>query len=144
MKQVNLKKQRGFALAEVVIALIIVAIAAIFASKNFGTANTETKVSQVIGQASKVHEIAQSKYGGVFTGCDMADLEEYAPDNIADGDGTNPYGGDIVCAANTDVYKLDVTFDGIPDEAGTRLLDKYGSDATFVAGSGSVTLTLGG
>ncbi len=129
------------------IVLAIMAIILVVGAKNIGPISTEYKVWQISNQASQVHNGATSwRQNGVFTGVSMTALDpDYVPSDIGDGVKVNPYGGDVQAAANaTDPYRLDITFTGIPDDAGNRLVRKYGADAVFTSSSSQVVITVGG
>ena len=142
-----MKKNKGFISIEMMIVFVIVAILAVVASKNIGKVTTAYNTWKVTNTITEVHKAAADwRTTGVYTGVTMALLTPtYIDPDIGNGVATNPFGGDTSIAANgTDPYKLDVTMTKVPDNVGNRAVNKYGSDATFVNGSGSLTVIVGG
>lgn len=146
MNKRQLKKSKGFTTIEMMIVFVIIAILAVVASKNIGNLTTAYNTWKIVNIVTEVHKgAADWRTSGVYTGITMGELiPTYIDDDIGNGIGTNPFGGDISIAANTtDPYKLDVTLTKVPDNIGNRAKSKYGDDAAFVNGSGSLTVTVG-
>ncbi|QIR16684.1 prepilin-type N-terminal cleavage/methylation domain-containing protein [Shewanella aestuarii] len=147
MLKSQFRKQTGFTIMELVVALGVMGILMAIASKAFNDTSMaeshrlQTDIDKIAAQTVKFAA------GGVFTGVTMGQLcsQQYLNADVCgsgDGAGANPWAGNYTVAASG-TNRFQVTVTAVPTNVGPQIAKYYSKTARSVNyASGSTTLTL--
>lgn len=143
------KKQKGFTLIEVLVAIAIAAIATIAVGSTIERANVASLTAQLVDDISLVRGQAVVYRGAnlAYTGTTIASMAAIGLFDASDVDATgllSPTGGHYTAAVNgTNTNELDITADGIEDEVCEGLIHRFTeSSVSATCATGTFTLTV--
>ncbi|MEH6454811.1 MAG: prepilin-type N-terminal cleavage/methylation domain-containing protein [Cocleimonas sp.] len=138
------KKQKGFTLIEVVVALVIGGIVLGWAASKGAEAFQTYKIGVLADDVAVISKAMGEKYGdkASYAGASMVELEKILPDTIGDGTGAAPWGGDYSVGTGSSTRIYTVTTTNIAALQGEKAVLRW-SNATYNSGTEALVITIG-
>jgi prepilin-type N-terminal cleavage/methylation domain-containing protein len=138
------KKQKGFTFIELVIVLVIGAIVIGWASTKGAEAFQTYKVGVLADDFAVISKAMGEKYGdkASYAGASMTELEKILPDEIGDGTGAAPWGGDYSVGTGSSTRVFTITATKIEADEGEKAVLRW-NNATYNSGTETLVVTFG-
>lgn len=138
------KKQSGFTLIELMIVLVAGGLVLAWASSKGVAMWEDYKVTRFVDDVNSIGVAANQKYGNSasYGSASMSDLGKRLPENIGDGVGTNPWGGNYSLGPGTEPRTYIITATKLEERNGLKVEDKWGG-AAYNLGTETVNITFG-
>jgi|OM-RGC.v1.024424804 type II secretory pathway pseudopilin PulG len=150
MKNIGNKKQKGFALIEVGVALVVIGLATILAWPKIAPYLNFNKSATIEAHIDSIFQ-GTANYitnNGSCTGISLAVLgaQGYIAPKLAAGTELNSWGGGFTVACNANITQATITSTGIADTTvGAKLAQMYARRAVSAAfASGTITVVVQG
>lgn len=142
-----MKKQKGFTLLEVGLAIVVALLVIAAAAMAFTTQREKAQVKAAIEGINYVYQAAQdwAATRPNFTGvsCAVLTSQNLLPNIVGDCTGDNPWGGNYTVAVNSgNSARVTITLTNVPQGPGAQLVDKWTPFASATPTYASNTFTV--
>lgn len=147
MKIQSRKKQKGFTLLEVGLAVVVALLVIAAAATAFTTQREKAQVKAAVEGINYLYQAAQdwASTRPSFTGvsCSVLVAQSLLPKVLDDCNGDNPWGGNYTVAVNSaNPARVQITLTNVPAGPGAQLVDKLTPFASVTPTYASNTFTV--